>query len=152
MVPVLISCRKEGCMDVNSASYDHDAKVNDGICSYRYLNSVSVTKLPELSEMPSFPNLQFKMVKTYENPLTDNFDVVTDVVYTAINLPITWEPEISGDYLLTDMVYNYSLVGVTREGEVPWLEGTFIPAQLYSKNQIVLAGNDIEIVLEYIIF
>ena len=92
------------------------------------------------------------MVKTYENPIADNFDVTTDVVYMAINLPIIWELEISGDYLLTDMAYNYSLVGITREGEVSWLQGTFTPAHRYINNQIVLSGNDIEIVLDYIIF
>src|SRR4030042_5938310 len=47
MLLLVVSCRKEGCMDINSASYDPGAKVNDGMCTYRYLRTITVVSMDE---------------------------------------------------------------------------------------------------------
>lgn len=160
---LLSACQKEGCMDINSASYDPAASVNDGICAYRYLKSVSVNKLPDIFEIAiidadeasgRLPDLQFKMVKAYEDPVKDQYDWSTDIKFENVELPVTWEFRITDEYLLTEMEYAYKLIDVDRDGEDVILTGTFIPAEDYRDNEIRLYDRDslVEVVLSYLVF
>lgn len=159
---LLLSCRKEGCMDINSFNYDPDAKVNDGICSYRYLKTISITKLPDIYQLAMYdqntfggpyPDMQFRMVKKYDNPVKDYFDLITDVEYDVFS-PFVWEVSITNEHLLTNLEYHYELVDIDQDGEEIILSGTFIPAEVYHNNKIVLHDSQdrFEIELTYIIY
>jgi hypothetical protein len=159
---LLLSCRKEGCMDINSASYDPDAKVNDGICSYRYLKTISITRLPDIYQLAMYdqetfggpyPDMQFRMTKKYNNPVKDYFDLITDIEYDVFS-PFVWEVSITNEYLLTNSEYQYELVDIDRDREEIILSGIFIPSEVYRDNKIVLHDpqDQFEIVLTYISF
>lgn len=161
---LILSCRKEGCMDINSASYDPDAKVNDGICSYRYLKTISINKLPDIYQLGMFdmddpdlerrfPDFLFRMVKTYDNPEENYFDLITDVKFDIYS-PIVWEVSITNEYLLTNSEYHYELVDVDHEGDEIIMSGVFIPSEVYHDNKIVLQDSNkwFEIILTYIIY
>jgi hypothetical protein len=159
---LLFSCRKEGCLDINSANYDPEAKVNDGICSYRYLKTVSVTNLPDIYTLAMYdqdtyggpyPDMQFRLVKKYDEQIINYFDLVTQIQYDAYS-PFIWEVNIKDEYLITKSEYQYELVDIDREGEEIILSGTFIPAEDYHNNKIMLHDplSMFEIVLTFSIY
>ena len=105
-------------MDINSASYDPSAEINDGFCTYRYLKTVSVTSMPDILTLEDYetddvccwmPDLQFKLVMN-RDPELEYYDLVTGIVYEVEDLPVTWDAEITDRYLLTEMEYYYELV------------------------------------------
>ena len=149
-------------MDINSSSYDPDAKVNDGICAYRYLKTVTVDenlgytdeilRIYEKEDQTS-ADIQFKMVRKYKDPVEDYYDVKTSVVYDVKRLPLTWDINITDDYLQTEMEYEYRLVDVNRTGETNILSGSFMPDTAYRDNRIILGADGfISVVLTYIEF
>lgn len=158
----IFSCRKEGCMDINSANYDPNAKVNDGICSYRYLKTISITKLPDIYTLAMFdqetyggpyPDMQFRMVRKYDEQVNNYFDLVTEIQYDVYS-PYTWEVNITDEYLISNLEYRYELADIDREGEEIIVSGIFIPAEVYRNNKIILHDPlyRFEIVLTYIIY
>ena len=160
---MIVSCRKEGCMDINSASYDPGAKVNDGMCTYCYLRTITVKSMdsrqdaytPWDGDDGTGPDLQFSIVKDYGQEVLYP-DLVTEIKYDVEHFPVTWDIPISGneEYLQTEMTYSFKLVEVDREGEVLIYEGTFCPREDYADGKITLTKSvlNVAIELDYIEF
>ena len=154
---VALSCRKEGCMDINSASYDSSAKVNDGMCTYRYLRTVTVRSMDEWQdtytpwdgEDASGPDLQFSIVKQYEQEVPYP-DLLKEIKYDVEHFPVTWDIPILGsnEYLQTEMTYSFKLVEVDREGEVTISQGNFCPRDDYADGKIKLTQSAWNVVIE----
>ena len=153
---LVVSCRKEGCMDINSASYDPGAKVNDGMCTYRYLRTITVISMDEWQDAytpwdpgDSGPDLQFIIVKDYDQEVPYP-DLVTETKYDVEHFPVTWDIPISGneEYLQTEMYYFFRLVDVDREEEVIIHEGTFYPQEDYADGRITLTNPALNVVIE----
>lgn len=149
-------------MDINSASYDPSAEINDGFCTYRYLKTVSVTSMPDILTLEDYetddvccwmPDLQFKLVMN-RDPELEYYDLVTGIVYEVEDLPVTWDAEITDRYLLTEMEYYYELVDIDWDGEDIFMSGTFIPADAYRDGKIILTDGtgSFEVVLSYAIY
>ena len=147
---ILASCRKEGCMDINSASYDPQAKVNDGICAYRYLKSISISKIPGIVRLSAldqgdpggvYPDLQFRLTKAYPDRVPGYYDLETTVLYNVTS-PVEWEVTTTREYLLSNMHYYYELVDIDRDGEEIIFQGYFIPSEVYRDKKIFLNDAD----------
>ena len=47
---VLSACRKVGCKDINSVTYNEKAKVDDELCTYAYLSAVEIVNIPDFPD------------------------------------------------------------------------------------------------------
>ena len=154
---LVLSCRKEGCMDINSASYDPSAKVNDGMCTYRYLRTITVRSMdqwqaaytPWDGDDNTGPDLQFSIVKDYDQDVPYP-DMITNIKYDVEHYPVTWDIPITGnsEYLQTEMTYHFKFAEVDREGAVIIYEGTFCPRDDYAYGKITLKKPSSEVVID----
>lgn len=165
-------CRKEGCRDFNADNYDGDAAFNNNdLCTYRYLNSITVSKLNFFKapingwddyyldgiegEEGFGPDLKFYLRRKVD---ADFFywDITTPVNYDVFSLPFTWELPIQQgvDYLLYNQEYEYKLVDVDLPWEETIISGSFMPAYAYKENKIILTNTTetVQVELNYVVF
>jgi hypothetical protein len=158
------SCRQEGCKDINAVNYDDNADINDGLCTYRYLNDVtlvrvSFNRLPgSLWDTPNidpltYPFEEYPDLKFYLKRKNSNFwEIQTDITFDATNTPINWNiRDFGSNYLKLRTDYEYKLVDEDETGQEVIMEGTFVPANVLQDNKIILQDASTIIELNYII-
>jgi hypothetical protein len=156
-------CSNEGCMDVDAANYNPNAKKHDGLCSYRYLSSVIINKIPLIDTATrtqiewdadyegSAPDIKFYM-KMLEDSL---WGVQTNVEIDNISFPFMWKVDIQNNsYLHWNQTYGFLLVDVDFVGMDLIFGGTFIPSEIYKDDKIILQNVDktAEIELDFVVY
>ena len=152
---VIFGCHRDGCTDINGENFDVKANTSSGLCTYRYLNSVTIIKVPEKnpdeSTISIYPNLKFYMKKEKEL----YWEVETTVAFENWVYPYMWDINISSDnYLYWEETYKFFLSDEKYLGRDTIFTGTFIPSQLYKNDKITLNNEDLtgEIELSFVIF
>jgi hypothetical protein len=148
---LFLACQKEGCRDINAVNYDLKADINDGFCTYRYLDVVNLKSVDfkknraEDWDHPNpypltFPNEQYPDLKFYLKRKSSTYwEYQTDIVFDVQNTPVIWNiQDIGKNYLILHEEYQYRLLEEDENGVEVILEGSFIPSQVINENKILL--------------
>jgi hypothetical protein len=160
------SCRKEGCKDVNGVNFNASADIHDGLCTYRYLNDITLVRMPFTRPSGAFwdspnadplvyPGEEYPDLKFYvKRNNSTHWEYQTTVEFDAINTPVRWNiRDFGSNHLLMGTEYEYKLVDEDEKSEEILMEGTFIPSQVLQENKIFLQNptQTIAVELNYII-
>jgi hypothetical protein len=158
---LFFACQKEGCKDINAVNYNPKADINDGFCTYRYLDVVSLKNLDfkkngaEEWDNPNpypltFPNEQYPDLKFYLKRKSSTYwEYQTDIVFDVQNTPVIWNiQDIGKNYLILHEEYQYRLLEEDENGVEVVLEGSFIPSQVINENKILLENNNQTTIIE----
>jgi hypothetical protein len=128
LVTSLSSCRKEGCKDINGVNYDTGADIHDGLCTYRYLNDITLVRVPftrqagTFWDIPNadplgFPGEEYPDLKFYVKRKNSTYwEYQTAVEFDITNTPVRWNiSDFGSSHLLMGTEYEYKLVDVDEK-------------------------------------
>lgn len=157
------TCRKEGCLDVNAFNYYPEANINDGFCSYCYVNAIIVNKIPlrdsvtyeeiiyDTINIDRAPDIKFYMKEANQAC----WEIETPIAINNKAYPYSWEIQVQLDkYLQWNETYKFLLSNENFLEKKTIFFGYFIPSLIYKNGKLLLINpdNTVEIELSFVVF
>lgn len=152
-----LSCKKEGCKELNSLNFDDDATVNDGLCLYAYISSIQINQLPkkeansewddfnvDLTQYPDdqLPDIQIRLAKSSESPF-----YYSPIYYNNKFYPVSSSLPITGsNYIELESLYTIEIIDKDNDGVETIYKSDFSYSQM-KENRITLLSENVSITI-----